>query len=123
MNSLPFDWQARRFVETHVNFFILEGLRLPSLSDDQYAELAKASARLSCVDERFEDFASAVRVEYGPLDDDGRDDLRARIDALVATAWGLTAEELEVIFGDFTEDAVTPEYRERVRRLHAELRG
>ncbi|HEV2772369.1 MAG TPA: hypothetical protein VGV57_06015 [Thermoleophilaceae bacterium] len=22
MNSLPFDWQARRFVETHVNFFV-----------------------------------------------------------------------------------------------------
>ena len=25
MNSLSFDWQARRFVETHLNFFVLEG--------------------------------------------------------------------------------------------------
>lgn len=123
MNSLAFDWQARRFAEVSLNFFILEGLRLPSLSDDQYAELAEASARLSCVDERFEDFANAAGVEYGPIDDDERDELRARIDALVATAWELTAEELEVIFSDFTEDAVTPEYRERVRRLHTELRG
>src|SRR5205807_7663413 len=32
MNSLAFDWQARRFVETSLNFFILEGLRLPELS-------------------------------------------------------------------------------------------
>ena len=34
MNSLAFDWQARRFVETNLNFFILEGFRLPELDDD-----------------------------------------------------------------------------------------
>ena len=32
MNSLPFDWQARRFVETNLNFFILEGLGSLSLT-------------------------------------------------------------------------------------------
>ena len=32
MNSLAFDWQARRFVETNVNFFILEGLKLPEVT-------------------------------------------------------------------------------------------
>ena len=29
MNSLPFDWQARRFVEANFNFFILESLIVP----------------------------------------------------------------------------------------------
>jgi hypothetical protein len=29
MNSLPFDWQARRFVETDVTYFILELLTVP----------------------------------------------------------------------------------------------
>ena len=37
LNSLPFDWQARRFVETHLNFFILEGLELPNCSDEDYS--------------------------------------------------------------------------------------
>ena len=31
MNSLPFDWQARRFVETNLNFFILELLTVPAV--------------------------------------------------------------------------------------------
>lgn len=33
------------------------------------------------------------------------------IDARVARAWNLTAGDMEVIFRDFTEDAVTPAYR------------
>ncbi len=48
MNSLVFDWQSRRFVETHLNFFVLEGLRLPDLDDDTFAALAATAARLSC---------------------------------------------------------------------------
>ena len=63
LNSLPFDWQARRFVEMHLNFFILEGLRIPSLDDDIYGAIAAAAARLSCPDERFADFATNTGVE------------------------------------------------------------
>lgn len=121
MNSLPFDWQARRFVETHVNFFILEGLRLPQLSDEQLEAIAKAAARLSCPDERFTDFAAATGVELGPLAPDERDRLRAEIDARVAHAWGLDATDLETIFADFTLDAVPEAYRQRVRDRFAEL--
>ena len=47
--------------------------------------------------------------------------LRAEIDARVARAWDLTAEELEIVFSDFTTDAVPEEYREAVRRRFAEL--
>ena len=121
MNSLVFDWQARRFVETHVNFFILEGLRLPSLSDAAYERIAHAAARLSCVDERFTDFATATGVECGPLDSDERERLRIEIDALVAHTWGLNDDDLEVIFADFTLDAVPDGYRRRLRARLAEL--
>jgi len=121
MNSLPFDWQARRFVETHVNYFILEGLRLPTLNDDTYIGIARAAARLSCPDERFADFAAATGVEVGPLEPDERAALRAEIDALVARAWELEADDLETIFADFTLAAVPEEYRERVRRRFASL--
>ncbi len=121
LNSLPFDWQARRFVEIHLNFFVLEGLRVPKLNDDTFAALAADAARLSCVDERFAEFAAATGVEYGPLDPAQREALRVDIDARVARAWDLTAEELEVVFSDFTLDAVPAAYRDRVRARFAEL--
>ena len=118
MNSLPFDWQARRFVELHVSFFILEGLRLPALSDDDFRAISRAAARLSAVDDRFADFAEATGVDYGHLNDTDRRELRVDIDARVARAWNLTTADLQVIFRDFTEDAVTPAYRAAlVRRL------
>lgn len=121
MNSLCFDWQARRFVDVNVSFFILEGLRLPELSDEGYERIARAAARLSCVDERFAAFAEATGVECGPLQEEERDELRAEIDALVARAYGLGADELELVFSDFTIDAVPDDYRELVRRRFAGL--
>jgi hypothetical protein len=121
LNSLPFDWQARRFVETNLNFFILEGLRVPNLDDAAYNEIAKAAARLSCPDERFADFAAATGVEVGPLSPDERDRLCAEIDARVARAWGLDAADLETIFADFTLDSVSEPYRQRIRDRLAEL--
>ena len=121
MNSLPFDWQARRFIEINVNFFLLEGLHLPDLDDQGFRAIARAAARLSAVDERFAAFASATGVEYGPLDDAERTRFRVDIDAQVARAWNLTQADLRVIFRDFTESAVTPAYRralaERLRQL------
>lgn len=111
MNSLAFDWQARRFIEIHANFFLLEGLYLPDLADDDFGAIAQAAARLSAVDDRFADFAAATGVDHGPLDRVARTELRVDIDARVARAWNLTAADLDVIFRDFTEDAVTPAYR------------
>ncbi len=121
LNSLTFDWQARRFVEIHVNFFVLEGLRVPDLDDATFDALADASARLSCPDARPADFAAAAGVEICPLDDEQRAMLLADIDARVAHAWGLNAQELEVIFRDFTFAAVPVAYRDRVRARFAEL--
>ena len=104
-----------------VAFFILEGLRIPSLDDDIYGAIAAAAARLSCPDERFADFATNTGVEVGPLAADERDRLRAEIDAHVAHAWGVDAADLETIFADFTLDAVPEAYRQRVRDRLAEL--
>jgi hypothetical protein len=121
MNSLVFDWQTRRFAEIHVSFFILEDLRLPVLDHDAYAALGDAAARLSCTDERFAEFADAVGTKVASLDAEKRGMLRADIDARLARAWQLTADELEVIFSDFTSSAVPAAYRDRVRARYAEL--
>ncbi|MEX2211241.1 MAG: DNA methyltransferase [Gaiellaceae bacterium] len=121
MNSLPFDWQARRFVERNLNFFILEGLLVPKLDDRAHERIVRAAARLSCPDDRFAEFAAATGVDVGPLTQEEWDELRAEIDALVARAYGLDEDDLETIFADFTLDAVPEPYRERVRAKFREI--
>ena len=113
-NSLAFDWQARRFVETTLNHFILNSLTFPSWEDIDWRRIGVLAARLSCVDERFAEFAVEAGVECGPLSEYRRLDMRAEIDALVARGYGLTVDELWFVFTDFTERAVSPAYREMV---------
>ena len=114
MNSLPFDWMSRRYVETNLNYFILNMLALPLTESKLWQEVGGRAARLSCVDERFAEFATESEAEFGPLGDARRDDLRADIDALLARLYELTEDELRFIFTDFTENAVTPAYRQLV---------
>ena len=121
MNSMPFDWQARRYVEINLNFFILEALTVPDLEDEDYAEIARAAARLSAIDSRFATFAAAVGVEQGRLLADERRRLKAEIDARVARAWKLTEADLETMFADFSADAVPPAYRALVIERRREL--
>ena len=123
LNSLPFDWQARRFVEMNVNFFILEGLIVPDMEDDDFNAVADAAARLSAVDDRFSTFAEATGVECGPLDQEERDRLRAEIDARIARSWQLDEADLNVIFEGFTHSAVSLEYRDAVRTRLLALNG
>ena len=111
LNSIPFDWLVRRRVETTMTFGILNSLTIPEIPDS----VAELAGRLSCVDERYSDFAARAGVEWRPLPPEERVDLEAEIDALVARAYGLTREQLEVIFADFVEAAVPEVYRERVR--------
>ncbi len=114
MDSLAFDWLARRYVELHLNFYVLNMLCFPPPENTPWQRIGSLAARLSCVDERFAGFAAEAGVECGPLTDAERNDKRAEIDALVARAYGLTGDELRFIFTDFTENAVTPAYREKV---------
>ena len=113
-NSIPFDWQARRSVETTLNYFILNSLTFPPLDNTPWERIGKLAARLSCVDDRFAEFATEAGVECGELTPAQRNDMRAEIDALVAHAYGLTADELRFIFTDFTQNAVPQMYRDQV---------
>ncbi len=113
-NSTPFDWQARRSVETTLNYFILNGLTFPPPDNTPWERIGSLAARLSCVDERFAEFATEAGVDCGPLTHAQRSDVRAEIDALVARAYDLTKDELQFVFTDFTEKAVSPAYRRLV---------
>ena len=96
LNSLSFDWLARRYVESHLTYFILNSLRFPDWDNTDWQRIGELAARLSCVDDRFADFAAEAGVEYGPLTDAQRDDMRAEIDALVAHGYGLDIDELQI---------------------------
>ena len=122
LNSLAFDWQARRIVEMNVNFFILNLLCFPPVENTPWERIGKLAARLSCVDERFAEFAKEAGVEWGPLKEN-RESLRAEIDALVAHAYKLDEADLYTIFDDFTERAVPIVYREQVVEKFKTLRG
>ncbi|MCY3958060.1 MAG: hypothetical protein OXG65_07175 [Chloroflexi bacterium] len=114
MNSLAFDWLSRRYVELHLNFYVLNMLCFPSQDNSPWMRIGDRAARLSCVDHRFEEFAAEAGVDCEPLTDVQRNNLRAEIDALVARAYDLTEDELRFIFTDFTENAVSPAYRDQV---------
>ena len=113
-NSVPFDWQARRCVETTLSYFILNALTFPPLEDTPWQRIARLSARLSCIDERFAEFAADIEVECGPLTDTQRYAMKAEIDVLVARAYELKVDELRFIFTDFKEKGVSSAYRELV---------
>ena len=121
LNSLPFDWLARRYVEINMNYYILNMLCFPPPENADWRRIGALAARLSCGDDRFAAFAAAAGVECGPLTDGERAAYRAEIDALVAAAYGLTAADLAFIFADFTENAVSPAYRAAVLERFANL--
>ena len=114
LNSLSFDWQARRLAETTVGFPALDAIRFPPVETSPWAQIGQLAARLSCVDERFLGFALETGVVCGPLDTGYASGMRARIDALVAHSYGMGEADLQALFDDFPEDAVPARYRGRV---------
>ena len=123
MSSLPFDWLARRRVETSLGFFILNALPVPrySISDERARRVMELSARLASVDERFAAFASSCIVPIGSLRGDDREVAIAEIDALVASLYDLSMDDLTPIFNDFSLDAVPRSRREATREHFARV--
>src|SRR5579875_2554529 len=118
MCSLPFDWSARRRVEQHLNFFILNALPVPvaKLGNKLCERAIELAAKLACIDKRFASFAKTCGVPVGALNDTARENAIAEIDAIVALMYGLTFDDLETIFADFTTDAVPLSRRAAVRQ-------
>jgi hypothetical protein len=113
LNSLPFDWLVRRRVETTMSFGLLNALPVPD-GGNQTERLAALAGRLSCRDERYEEFSGLIEVECGPLDEPHVSELEAEIDALVAHAYRLSEDDLNVIFADFNDNAVSTAQRARI---------
>ena len=116
LSSIPLDWYARRFVETHVNFHIFRPFPIPrpERCNPLWQRVIELSGRLACPDQRFADWAAAVGVEYGLLDPDEKQDKIHELDAVVAHLYGLSEPQLIHIFETFHEGW---EYQPRLKEV------
>lgn len=93
MNSLPFDWIARRVITTTINYFHLLSLPLPRLKKDglSWRRLADAARELQLLDRGGVSEKSLKQAAK----------LRAIIDAEVCVAYGLDLSSVKTMLADF----------------------
>lgn len=124
MASVPFDWFARRRVEVNMNFFILNSLPVPrpNRDDPRWRRVVELSGRLAAIDERYAEWAAACGVHSGPIDPADKGIAIAELDAVVAHAYGLSRDELEMMFDDFpaTEVGLSPGRRAAILEYYAQ---
>jgi len=116
LSSIPLDWYTRRFVETGLDYHIFNSLPVPrpGRNNTLRQRAVEISGRLAAIDERYAEWADSVGVEYGPLDEETKQEKVYELDAVVAHLYGLTREHVEVIFETFHEGW---DYEERLERV------
>ncbi len=94
LSSMILDWYARTVVELHLTFAILESLPIFDVdidNDPVACRVVEISGRLAAVDSRFTQWADAVGVPVGSVQDETvKHDLIAELDACVALLYGST---------------------------------
>jgi hypothetical protein len=125
MCSIPFDWSARRVVETHVNLHILYSLPLPRppMEDPLRQRVVEIAAILAAVDDRYTAWAEVIGVPIGGVALNQREPWLAELDAAVSLLYDLDDDDVHVMFETFHKgwdyetrlDAVV-EHRERLRQ-------
>ena len=104
LSSVPFDWAARRWVELHLTFELLNMLPIPAYSPGSALSdrIVNVAGRLAAVDERYRTWANEVGVELGTANTEPiKSELIAELDALVSLVYGLTQEQVEHVFATF----------------------
>ena len=69
LSSMILDWYARRVVEMHVKFYLLNNFPIPEhYDDDPVADrVVRIAGRLAAVDDRYAEWAAEVGVEVGSV--------------------------------------------------------
>ena len=103
--SIPLDWYARRFVETHVTYFIFNCFPIPrpDREDARWRRVVELAGRLACPDDRFAAWAGSVGVACGPMPTDEKKDMIHELDAVAARLYGLDEMQLVHVFETFHE--------------------
>ncbi len=105
LSSIPLDWYARRFVELHVTYHVINPFPIPrpERANPAWQRVVELAGRLASPDERFAAWAKAVGVACGAIDDAERTDMIHELDAVVAHLYGLDEGQLVHIFETFHE--------------------
>jgi hypothetical protein len=104
MSSIVYDWVARRWIEGTFSINIFEELPIPTpaLRTPIGVRLSSISARLASKDMRFDTWAKECGTEVGSVkSEDEKNELICELDALVALAYGLSAEDVTLIMRTF----------------------
>jgi hypothetical protein len=100
-NSFPFDWLVRQKAATHLSLYILDALPMPRPGETQRRFLAHAALLLSCThagyDRLWRELIGGER--HRP---ESPWQLRARIDAVVAEAYGLDRAAYRHVLASFS---------------------
>ncbi len=106
LSSLPFDWYGRRLVENSVTFDLLNAFPVPRPDplDPLRLRVIDLAGRLAAVDDAFSTWADAVGVSVASINSAAqRADTIAELDAAVSRLYGLTGDDLKVIYETFHE--------------------
>jgi hypothetical protein len=103
MSSLPFDWYARQLVESHVTVEFINSAPIPVPNpDNPLRRLVEVTGgRLAAVDDRFGRWADQVGVPVASVAEGEKASLVAELDAAVGLLYGLSNEDMTMIFEGF----------------------
>src|SRR4029077_6962582 len=91
------------FIEISMNFHILNAFPIPRPRRENALRkrVIDLAGRLACPDKRYREWADAVGVEYGKLEEDEMQERIHELDAVVAHLYGLSDKQLTHIFLTF----------------------
>jgi len=113
LDSLTIDWLLRQKVNAHCNMFYVYQTPIPRLGikDKWFKEIVEKAAELICSTVEFEDLRKELEEQGFEIEGNkSREQLRVELDAIVATIYGLSEEELKHILSTF------PLVKEEVKR-------
>jgi hypothetical protein len=102
--SIPLDWYSRRVVEINLNFFIFNSLPIPrpARDDRRRMRVIEIAGRLAAADQRFAGWADAIGVPVSSVgSDEERSTLICELDAVVASLYGLSTDDVRVVYETF----------------------
>ena len=117
LSSMICDWQARRIAELHIKFAHLNNLSIPDPGAGHAIRdrVVEITGRLAARDDRFAEWASSIGVECGPLSPESQESLLAELDACVAVLYGLTPDDVTVLYDTFGREGQWDTRRDTVK--------
>jgi hypothetical protein len=110
-------------VEIHVNYHVFNALPIPRVARDDPVRrrVEEIASRLAAVDARYMTWAEAVGVPLGSVaGDDEKADLTSELDAAVSLLYGLSDDDVRLVFETFHEGW---DHQQRLRAVLMERRN